>query len=199
MRYWQGLLPLFDKELGCYKGEPVDLPVRQNPKFHRARLPGFSEEADVTEAINDMVESGVLKRVYYADCACPIVPVLKKVVDNHVRPKVRITGNFAATYNKCADVYQYLIPKVEDLHVALRGCTIFSVLDMSQAYHQIPVSEESQKYLTINTHLGLFSFTRLPNRVHSGPAIFVKVCGPNLQDHKSIPGFFCPNPGLDYT
>jgi transposase InsO family protein len=112
--------------------------------------------------------------VYYASSACPIVPVKKKGSDDQ-NVKIRITGNFAATYNKCAELYQYPIPKIEDLHAALRGCKVFSVLDMSQAYHQIPISAESQKYLTINTHLGLFSFTRLPNGVHSGPAIFQQI------------------------
>ena len=43
------------------------------------------------------------------------------------------------------------MPKIEDMHSALRGCTVFSVLDLKQAYHQIPVSKDSQKYLTINT------------------------------------------------
>ena len=58
------------------------------------------------------------------------------------------------------------------MHSALRGCTVFSVLDLMQAYYQIPVSKDSQKYLTINTHMSLFAFKRLPNGIHSGPAIF---------------------------
>lgn len=168
--------PLFAEELGCYKGEPIDLPVQTKPRFFKARLPGFSEEAQITDALLEMEASGVLKRVYYASCACPIVPVQKKDSENATdKVKIRITGNFAATYNKCAEVYKYPIPKIEDLHAALRGCTVFSVLDMSQAYHQIPISDESQKYMTINTHLGLFSFTRLPNGVHSGPAVFQQI------------------------
>jgi hypothetical protein len=69
----------------------------------------------------------------------------------------------------------YPIPKIEDLHVALRGCKIFSILDMSQAYHQIPVAKDSQKWLTINTHLGLFNYKRIPNGIHSGPGIFQKI------------------------
>ena len=49
---------------------------------------------------------------------------------------------------------------------------MFNVLDIKQAYHQIPIAEESQPYLIINTHIGLFAFKRLPNVIHSGPAIF---------------------------
>ena len=37
----------------------------------------------------------------------------------------------------------------------MRGCTVFSALDLKQTYHQIPVSNDSQKYPAINTHIKL--------------------------------------------
>ena len=88
--------------------------------------------------------------------------------------EVRVCGDFSVTYNACAEVETYPMPKIEDMHSALRGCQVFSVLDLKQAYHQIPISTQSQKYLTINTHLGLFVFKRLPNGIHSGPAIYFR-------------------------
>ena len=39
---------------------------------------------------------------------------------------------------------------------------MFSVLDIKQAYHQIPVAQKSQCDLTINTHI---EFKRLPNGI----------------------------------
>ena len=67
-------------------------------------------------------------------------------------------------------------------HSALRGCTVFSVLDITQAYHQVPIAKESQSYLTINTHIGLCAFKRLPNGIHSGPAIFQRIMDNLLSD-----------------
>ena len=74
--------------------------------------------------------------------------------------------------------------KIEDMHSALRCCTAFSVVDliMKQADHQIPVSKDFQKCLTINTHLGLFAFKRLPNGIHSSPAIFERIMDGLLAD-----------------
>ena len=37
------------------------------------------------------------------------------------------------------------------------------------------LDEESREYVTINTHLGLFRYTRLPFGVASSPAIFQKI------------------------
>lgn len=48
----------------------------------------------------------------------------------------------------------------------------FTKLDLSQAYQQILLDEESKKLLVINTHQGLFRYNRLPFGVSSAPGIF---------------------------
>ena len=54
----------------------------------------------------------------------------------------------------------------------LAGGKKFSKLDLSQAYQQMVLDPADRKYTTINTHLGLFQFTRLPFGIASAPAIF---------------------------
>lgn len=66
----------------------------------------------------------------------------------------------------------YPLPRVEELFTNLSNGQFFSKLDMSNAYLQLPLSEESQKYVTMNTHLGLFRYHRLPFGVSSAPAVF---------------------------
>ena len=53
-------------------------------------------------------------------------------------------------------VEQYPIPKIEKLFTKLNGCKYFATLDLSEAFHQIEVDDESQKYLVINTIKGLY-------------------------------------------
>ena len=72
------------------------------------------------------------------------------------------------------------IPQIEDLHASLRSCTIFSTLDMSQAYIQIPIHPDSQQWLTINTHLGLYVFTKCPHDIHTDPALFQEIMDKTL-------------------
>ena len=44
-------------------------------------------------------------------------------------------------------------------------------MDLASAYQQIVLDEDPREYITINTHKGLFRYTRLPFGVASTPAI----------------------------
>ena len=71
------------------------------------------------------------------------------------------------------DIDKYPLPNPQDLFAVLAGGKIFTKLDLSHAYQQMPLNdEESQKYVTINTHMGLFRYTRLPYGIASAPSMF---------------------------
>lgn len=61
----------------------------------------------------------------------------------------------------------------EDLSGNLAGGTSFSKLDLSHAYQQLLLDEESENCLTINTHKGLYKCNCLSYGVSSAPAISV--------------------------
>ena len=67
---------------------------------------------------------------------------------------------------------KYPLPNPQDLFAALAGGTMFTKLDLSQAYQQMLLDEESRKYVTVNTHMGLFQYTRLPYGIASAPSLF---------------------------
>ena len=119
---------LFDGSLGCYTGDSIKLTVDSDPTFHRARKVPYFIVSKVEEALNKMESDGIIRKVKTASCAAPIVPIEKKSGD------IRICGDFRVTYNKCSTspaVYQ--IPRIDDIHASLRGCTIFSPLDMGSS------------------------------------------------------------------
>ena len=98
---------------------------------------------------------------------------------------MRLCGDFHLTINPVAKLDCYLIPKVEDLFAKLAGGPHFTKIDLSQAYQQIPLDEASKSYAVINTHRGLFRYTRLPCGISSAPSIFQRVIESLLQ---GIPG-----------
>ena len=161
---------LFSPELGCYTGSPVELKVVSEPKFYKARPLPFAMRERVKQSLDKMEKEGVIRKVLSSTTAALMVAVHKKNTDD-----LRICGDFSIMYNACAEQVQYPIPKIVDLHATFCGCSVFSVLDMKSAYHQIPISENSQKYLTINTIRGLYVFTRLAFGIHSAPALFQQI------------------------
>ena len=98
---------------------------------------------------------------------------------------LRICGDFKVTVNKASKLDRYPIPKIEDLFATLAQGKAFTKLDMSQAYQQLLLDEDSKKYVVINTHKGLFCYNRLPFGISSAPGIFQRVMECLLQ---GIPG-----------
>ena len=72
------------------------------------------------------------------------------------------------------NVHQFPLPNPEELFVTLNGGQKYSNLDMSQAYQQMLLDEESPELVTINTYKGLYRPSRLPYEVASATAIFQK-------------------------
>ena len=136
----------------------------------------------VEEELDRLETQGVLEKVSHSDRATPIVPVPKK------DGKTRLCGDYKVTVNPVLDVDQYPLPKPEDLFATLAGGRTFTKLDLSHAYNQLELDEESRKYVTINTHQGLYRYQWLPFGIASAPALFQKVMDTILQglDHAMV-------------
>ena len=70
----------------------------------------------------------------------------------------------------------------------LAGGKKFNKIDLRQPYHQMEVEEESQEYLTVNTHQGLYRYNRLVFGITSAPAIWQRSMDQIL---KGIEGTSC--------
>ena len=159
---------IFKDELGTMKNIQVRLCVKPDtvPKFCRARSAPYALRPVIEKELIRLEKMGAIERVKYSDWATPIVPVPKP------DGTVRVCGDFKVTVNPMLHVDQHPIPKAEDLFATLAGGKKFSKLDLSQAYQQVLLHPDDRKYTTINTHLGLFQYTRLPFGIASAPAIF---------------------------
>ena len=174
---------VFQKGLGTLKGYKAKIHVDPDaiPRFHRARSVPYAIRDKVDKELQRLQEEGTLEPVEIAEWAAPIVPVLKQD-----RASVRICGDFSVTVNPVSKLDKYPIPKVEDLFVRLSKGKYFSKLDLSCAYQQLPLDEESRKFVVINTHRGLFQYTRLPFGISSAPGIFQRVIESLLQGIEGV-------------
>ena len=134
------------------------------PRFYRPRSVPYALKPLVDQELDRLQKTGVLEPVDHSDWAAPIVTVPKR------DGQVRICGDYKGTVNPVLDVDQYLLPRPEDLFATLSSGKYFSTLDLSHA-----LDDDSQQYLTINTHRGLFRYKRLPFGVASAPSVFQKI------------------------
>ncbi len=169
---------VFQEGLGALQGFQAHIEVELNatPKFCKARTVPYALKDKVEEALQKLVGEGILEPVQFSNWAAPIVPVLKSD-----KTTVRICGDFRTTVNPVSKLDRYPIPKIEDLFATLEQGKMFTKLDLSQAYQQLTLDEESKKYVVVNTHKGLFRYTRLPYGISSAPGIFQRVMENLLQ------------------
>ena len=136
------------------------------PRFHRPRPLPLALKAKVEKELECQVKLGIIQKVDVSEWGTPIVPVVKP------SGALRLCGDYKTTVNSQLQVYQYPLPRPEELFAALNGGQKFTTLDLSEAFLQIELEEKAKAYTTINTHKGLYSFNRLPNGIASSPAIF---------------------------
>ena len=159
---------VFKDELGTLKDVTVHLDLKEGalPKIFKPRPVPYALKAKVEEELDRLVKLKIYEPVAHSAWAAPVVPVLKP------NGKVRICGDYKVTINPNANSYQYPIPRTEDLFATLNGGEKFTKLDLSQAYQQLMLDEESREYLTVNTYKGLCHPTRLQFGVHAASGRF---------------------------
>ena len=138
------------------------------PVFEKKQNILFASMQKLDEELDRLVNTGILTTVDYSEWATPTVYVKKKSKD------IRVCADFLTGLNAALKDHHYPLPSHEEVFTKLNGGKIFSKIDLSEAYLQIPV-EESSKLLCISTHKGLFKFNRLAFRIKVAPAIFQQI------------------------
>ena len=165
---------LFGDDLGVIKGHKAVVHLKSNitPKVYSARPLPFAMQESVEIELRRLVDKSVIEPVdtqsHPVEWASPIVCVRK------ASGAIRICGDFKATLNPCIYVDPHPLPRFEDLMSKITGSKHFTKIDLSEAYLQMEVDEQSRKYFVIATHIGYFQYNRLPFGVNFAPAYFQK-------------------------
>ena len=86
-----------------------------------------------------MQELGVITPVQHSEWAAPIVPIMKR------DSSIRLCGDYKVTVNRVLTPDYYPLPLIKDIFAALQGGKLFSKLDLSQAYQQLLLDQDSKK------------------------------------------------------
>ena len=144
---------LVNDELGTFNGPQASIRISSDaiPKFHRSRSLPFALRDKVDAEITRLLNAGIIQPVKFFDWAAPVVPIVK------LDGSIRLCGDYKLTVHQATKLEQYAIPRIENLFLSLSGGQMYTKLDMSHAYQQVVLDEESHKYTTINTHCHLVS------------------------------------------
>ena len=156
----------------------VDSTVK--PVYLKSRSIPYAMKSKVDAELDRLLQEGILEPVPFSTWAAPIVPVLKSD-----KSSIRICGDFRVTVNKAVKLDSYPIHRVEDLFAKLSGGKRFTKLDLSQAYQQLELDEESKEYVVINTPRGFFRYNHLPFGISAAPGTFQRTLKSLLQGIKN--------------
>lgn len=161
---------VFKPGLGKFTGAKVHLEVKQGTKpiFCKPRPVPLAWKPIVEQKFNEFCDAGMMEPVENAEWGTPIVPIIKPDGD------LRICGDFKVTVNQFWVDFKYPLPRIEEIFASLQGGQLFTKLDLSNAYNQLELDDESQNLCTLSTQLGLFRVKRLPFGVKVAGAIFQK-------------------------
>ena len=135
---------------------------------HTARNVPFPLLKSVKQELDRMEDAGIIRSVSEpTDWCAPMVPVPKS------SGSVRITVDYK-NLNKCVKREIHPIPTVEQLTAELAGSSIYSKLDASSGFYQLPLDVESQLLTTFITPFGRKAFQRLPMGINLAPECFQK-------------------------
>ncbi|KAI2648690.1 Transposon Ty3-G Gag-Pol polyprotein [Labeo rohita] len=167
-------------DFGLLNCEPIKIELRQDAKPYSLTSPRrvpFPLLPKVEEELRRMLKSGIIEQVTEAtDWCAPMVPVKKK------NGKVRICVDLKKL-NEAVKRERFILPTLEDILPQLSGPRIFSTLDASSGFWQIPLDASCRKLTTFITPVGRFCFRRLPFGITSAPEIFQREMSALLRDH----------------
>ena len=148
--------------------EKVSLEILNDCKtvFSKARNVPVKMKNLVENELSRLVSEGILTKVFRSDWASPTVNILKK------NGTIRLCGDFSATINQVLNPVSYPLPSIDEVISQMNNSIIFSKLDLSNAYLQLPLDDHSKQFTTINTCEGLFQFNYLPYGLTASSGIF---------------------------
>ncbi|KAL0172252.1 hypothetical protein M9458_032563, partial [Cirrhinus mrigala] len=122
----------------------------------------------VSKELCRLQAEGIIERGDASPWVSPIVVTTKK------NGEIRLCVDLREP-NRAVIIDSHPLPHMEDLFTELNGATMFSSIDLNNAYLQVMLHEDSRDLTAFITHDRLFRFRRVPYGLASAPAAFQKM------------------------
>jgi hypothetical protein len=129
--------------------------------------------------VKEMEEAGLIVRSESPWSSQPVL--VRKVRDGVVLDERRPCWDYRWV-NDLIVSDAHPLPLPEDMFDKLQGHRLFSKLDLTKGFWQIPLDEASRKILAMDTPLGLYEPTNMPFGMKNAPAVFQREMQRVLKD-----------------
>ena len=162
---------VFQEGLGKCMMTKATLKLKEGttPVYRRARPVPYASLPVVEQELDRLLGLGVIKPVKYAEWAAPVMIVKKP------DGSTRLCVDYSTGLNNTLRLHHHPLPVPEDIFATLNGGQVFSQIDLSDAYLQVELDEESKQLCNISTHRGVYAYQRLPFGIKSAPGIFQEI------------------------
>lgn len=137
---------------------PFRLPYRRVPPGQYQKL---------RQVLSEMEEKEIIRKST-SEYASPLVLVWKKNGD------LRICTDFR-WLNKRTLRDAHPLPHQADCLAALGGNSLFSTMDLTSGFYNMPLHEDDRKYSAFTTPMGLYEYNRLPQGLCNSPGSFMRM------------------------
>ena len=154
---------LFEDKIGLLKGVEIEIVIDSSikPKQIPPYPIPFHLQALTKAKLDSMEANGVIERAHGKLTWISPLHVVPKIdsVTKEIKD-VRITANNKAL-NKAIKLEKRYMPSIRDLTYELNGMTVFSKVDIRDAFNQILLSEKSKILTAFSTQWGTYWYSRL--------------------------------------
>lgn len=137
---------------------PFRLPFRRVPPSQYQKL---------RQVLSEMEEKEIIRKST-SEYASPLVLVWKKNGD------LRVCTDFR-WLNKRTLKDAHPLPHQADCLAALGGNSLFSTMDLTSGFYNMPLHEDDKKYSAFTTPTGLYEYNRLPQGLCNSPGSFMRM------------------------
>jgi len=156
------------KDLGLHCDIKHEINIKENAPIQQviSKVP-INVEEWVDQQVENLLNQNVIRKST-SPWSAPVVVVTKKTGDYRLCVDYRRLNSVTIrpTFN---------IPDTRVLFDALHGSTIFSCIDLSNAYYQCEVEEKHRKYTAFTTRKGHYEFNRMPFGLVGSPFTFQRL------------------------
>lgn len=167
------------EDLGMAKSAEIELKLTDDIPFtYRPYRMAEVEKEKVRKIVAELLGANII-RDSESPYSSPILLVKKK------NGQDRMCVDFRKL-NQRTIKQKYPLPRIDDQIDKLSGRTIFTSLDLTSGYHQIPVAENSKHLTAFVTPDGHYEYNRMPFGLCNAPAVFQRLMNKILGPYRDI-------------